>query len=242
MYLKEIEKKLRAKIPKSAQTSYFDPESYMGTQYPMLGLDVPIQRKIFKEGYSFSTLPPREQLKIWDLVWKEAQIFEVLTQAAFFPEKHSGKLDTNVLWPVISSWIKKVDNWGHSDMLSSCFYKMMMVEKKMIFSQLKKWNVSKNPWERRQSVVTLAMYHRKNKEIGFTPCIQLVENLLNDEDYFVQKGVGWSLREIGTKYSSETWKFLKKNVQQISPTAFSASVEKISVEKKEELKLLRKKR
>ncbi len=242
MYVEEIEKKLMISIPKGNKESYFDPESYMGTRYPMLGLAVPLQREIFKQGYSFSSLPLADQLKIWDNVWKKAKVFEVLTQAAFFPEKFINKFKTQDLWPVLKTWVERVDNWGHSDMLSAMFAKMLVKDKNLLLPQLKKWNSSINPWDRRQSIVPLAMYHRRNQSIGFKESIGLVENLLLDEDYFVQKGVGWSLREMGVQYPEDTWKFLKKNAKKISAAAFSASVEKITNDKKEELKAVRKKK
>ena len=241
MYLQEVEKTLQKAVPRGKKASYFDPETYMNTSTLMLGLTVPQQREVFKKGYSFSTLSMEDQLKIWNQVWQQATTFEVLTQAVFFPEKYAGKFDTAYLFGIMKKWIKKVDNWGHSDMLSSIFAKMLVKEPKVIFDQLEKWNSSKNPWERRQSIVPLAMYHRRNQAIGFKPCIQLVENLLGDDDYYVQKGVGWALREIGTQYPEETWKFLQKHVYSISSIAFTASVEKISKERKELLKDRRKK-
>jgi 3-methyladenine DNA glycosylase AlkD len=241
MYLKEVENYLKKRTPKNPKGSYFDPQSYMGTKIQMLGLTVPLQREIFKKGYSFSGEPWEVQLKIWDEIWNNTQIFEVMTQAAFFPEKYVKKIGGRTTLDLLKSWIKRVDNWGHSDMFSSIIAKILVTDEALVFSQLKKWNVSKNPWERRQSIVTLAMYHRKNNHLSFKEVITLVENLVHDDHYFVQKGVGWSLREIGTQYPNETWKFLNKHIHHISSIAFTASVEKIDPDKKETLKQLRKK-
>jgi 3-methyladenine DNA glycosylase AlkD len=208
----------------------------------MLGLDVPLQREIFKKGYSFSNQPLDAQLKIWDEIWKSTEIFEVMTQAAFFPEKHIKKLGGPKTFELLKSWIKRVDNWGHSDMFSSIISKILVTDEQLVFSQLKKWNTSKNPWENRQSIVPLAMYHRRNNNLPFKEVIGLVENLMHHHHYYVQKGVGWSLREIGTQYPEETWKFLNKHILNISAIAFTASVEKIPADKKEKLKQLRKKK
>jgi len=239
--LKEVEQILRRNSPKQKKQTYFEPESYMGTGFFMLGLNVPKQREIFKKGYSFSSLSLEEQLIIWDKIWADTEIFEVLTQAMFFTEKYVNKFDPKILFSILKKWIKKVDNWGHSDLMSAIIAKMLVKEADLVLPQLKKWNVSKNPWERRQSIVSLAMYHRRNKNLDFKMVIGMVKNLLEDDHYFVQKGVGWSLREIGTQYPAEMWKFLNENVHQISSIAFSASVEKIATDKKEKLKALRKK-
>jgi 3-methyladenine DNA glycosylase AlkD len=242
MYLKEVEDTLKKHAPSVKVQTYFEPESYMGTGFLMLGLRVPFQREIFKTGFSFSNRSLEEQLEIWDQVWSKTIIFEALTQAAFFPEKNVKKLGGKKTFDLLKNWIKKVDNWGHSDLFSAVIAKILVTEQDMVFTQLNKWNASKNPWQRRQSIVPLAMYHRKNKNIPFKQVIGLVEALINDEDYYVQKGVGWSLREIGTQYPTETWKFLRTHINSISAIAFPASVEKIDPKKKETLKELRKKK
>jgi 3-methyladenine DNA glycosylase AlkD len=242
MYLREVEELLKSSAPKTKTPTYFEPESYMGTGFFILGLPVPQQRNIFKKGYSFSKEPLMVQLKIWDKIWEETKMFEALTQAAFFPEKHWKKLGSVQTFKTLKSWIKKVDNWGHSDLFSSIIAKILVTDEQMVFNQLIKWNASKNPWERRQSIVPLAMYHRRNKHIPFKQVISLVENLIHDDHYYVQKGVGWSLREIGTQYPEETWKFMNKYVRDISAIAFTASVEKLSTHQKEKLKQLRKKK
>jgi len=72
--------------------------------------------------------------------------------------------------------------------------------------------------------------------------IPLVENLLSDPDYFVQKGVGWTLRELYLAYPSETFKFMTGHFAQITLTAFAAASEKLKPAEKEKLKALRKKK
>jgi 3-methyladenine DNA glycosylase AlkD len=70
--------------------------------------------------------------------------------------------------------------------------------------------------------------------------LPLVEKLLDDEHYFVQKGVGWTLRELSVIYHDVTWQFLIKHHTRISGAAFTAAAEKLSPAKKEKLKDLRK--
>lgn len=70
--------------------------------------------------------------------------------------------------------------------------------------------------------------------------IDMIESLLDDSDYYVQKGVGWALRELWQLDMKTTTKFLNKNIARISPIAFTAAIEKIPIEEKEVLKKLRK--
>ena len=60
------------------------------------------------------------------------------------------------------------------------------------------------------------------------------------DDYYVQKGVGWALRELHTVYPRETLPFIQLHLKNISPIAFTIAIEKMSLKEKEKLKLLRK--
>jgi 3-methyladenine DNA glycosylase AlkD len=76
--------------------------------------------------------------------------------------------------------------------------------------------------------------------LPFANLTAMVIPLLKDEDYFVQKGVGWTLREMGNVYPVETLALLTENIVIISPIAFTAAIEKLSPDTKEQLKQLRK--
>lgn len=223
----EVEKKLCALAPKTKQTAYADLQSYIGTQYEMLGMTMPQQRAIMKEGYSFSKLPPAEQLKIWDTVWKETQLFEALSQAALFAEKYIMKLEPAIAWKVLKTWVKRVDNWAHSDVLSGCYAKLL-AQDRSLFAQVEKWNHSSHAWERRQSVVIMACYYRRYRDIPFNAAEKLVLGVIGDKDYFVQKGTGWLLREAGRQFPHEQLRFLQEYCTRLAAPAFATSVEKIS--------------
>jgi 3-methyladenine DNA glycosylase AlkD len=242
MYIHEVESILKKAAPTKVTKKHFDPQKYMGTQFQMLGIAAPRQREIFKTGFSFSQVNLADQLYIWDDIWKNAQLFEVLNQALFFAEKNVNKINGRELMAVLETWLEKVDNWGHSDLLSAIFTKILIKDPDLVFPKLKAWNQAPRPWYNRQSIVPLAMYYRSNALVPFTKSIMFIKNLLTHEDYFVQKGVGWSLREIGTKYPQETWDFLNKNIHQISSTAFSATIEKLTPTEKEKLKTMRRKK
>jgi hypothetical protein len=138
------------------------------------------------------------------------------------------------------TFLPKIDNWAHSDFLSSIIGRNIMYDEKEIYKDLKALNNSNNLWERRASLVPL-IYHLKSKKNSLleTDFIDLINPLIADKEYFVQKGVGWLLREFGQKYPNELLAFLFKNAHQISSIAFSSATEKIGVNDKEQLKKIR---
>lgn len=240
-YISEIINRLIEKKPYDKVSGHTDLKSYIGTQYEVIGLSVPMQRSLLKTGYSFGALSLQKQLSIWDAIWKNTDVYEVLSQCIYFIEKNWFKLDLKEVWKTVRSWVKKIDNWAHSDGLSDIYAHLMERMPEEIYSQYQQWNKSDNPWERRQSLVGMLLYSKKRKTL--LPAVKLlnmVEPLIADKDYFVQKGLGWALREVGNIYPEEAMVFLSKNCTILSSVAFATATEKISPEIKNALKAQRK--
>ena len=229
------------KKPYDKVSGHADLKSYIGTEYEVIGLTVPMQRSILKIGYTFSTLSLKDQLLVWDAIWKNADVYEVLSQCIYFIERNWSKLDVNDVWKIVKSWVKKIDNWAHSDGLSAIYARLMEKMPEEIYRQYGLWNKSENPWERRQSLVGMLLYSKKRKTLlPASKLLDMVEPLIADKDYFVQKGLGWALREIGNIYPEETMAFLNKCCTILHPAAFTTAVEKINPDVKNTLKLQRK--
>lgn len=241
IYLKQVEDSIHAADKKWVSKDVPFLKKYIGTQYDMKGLSIPGVRSIFKSAFSFSQYPLPEQIKIWGEIWHNSNLHEALSLAIFFWEKNINSTDPVIAWNELKTWTGKIDNWAHSDGLSGLYSTLLEIKPGIVLPQLQKWNRSKNPWERRQSVVSLMHYHRlRGKVLPYSTLIKLVEPLLEDEDYYVQKGVGWALREISNAYHKQTLSFMKKNYKKITGVAFAAAAEKLSPAEKEELKRLRK--
>lgn len=175
-----------------------------------------------KKGFSFSELPVEEQILVWDKVWKSSASFWLKIQAFFYCESLLKKPDKLILiWSTIKHWQDYVDNWGTCDCLSKIYSKILEEDSTLVLPALKEWNRSKNPWKRRQSIVSLLYYHSVRKKfLSYDVIIEMVGNLINDSDYYVQKGIGWTLRELYRTYPDKTLVYLFENSNQLSSTAF----------------------
>lgn len=202
----------------------------------------PLHRKLFKKGYSFSVLSPQEQLRIWEYIWKNSSDFWVGAHAFLYLEsKMKDKEFLRQSWKTIKHWQKAADNWGLCDGMSKIYTKILEVIPDEVLPQLEKWNKSKNLWDRRQSVVSLLYLSRTKKVVlPFDTIIRFIDRLLDDKEYYVQKGVGWALKELYQVYPKKTLKYLEKNIKRISAIAFSPATEKLEKEDKEILKNRRK--
>ena len=203
--------------------------------------NIPTHRQASKHPYAFSALPFKTQLEVWDELWRTTDDFWVRLHAFFFLERHIKK-ETELLamWPVIVKWQQQVDDWGLCDALAKIYTKILEVLPGPVYKQLREWNTSKNLWKRRQSVVSLLYFSRTKKTfLLFEDIMQLIAPLVPDKEYYVQKGVGWALRECHTVYPRQTLAWLSSNIKLVSSIAFTISIEKIGADIKNKLKVAR---
>jgi len=203
---------------------------------------VPKHRTESKRRYSFSGFPFADQLAIWDELWRTETNFWIRLHAYFFLERHCNKeVYLKEMWPVIVHWQNQVDDWGLCDALAKIYTKILVVEPQKVYEQLKAWNTDKDLWKRRQSVVSLLYYSStKKSHPTFDQVKQLLVPLLADKEYYVQKGVGWTLRELRNVYPTETIAWLKQDIRLISPIAFTIAIEKLDKVNIDQLKAIRK--
>jgi 3-methyladenine DNA glycosylase AlkD len=204
--------------------------------------NVPAHRKASRRPYSFAGGSFGEQLRVWDHIWNHTRSFWVRVHATFFLERHMKKREYLAeMWPVIVKWQDSVDDWGLCDALAKIYTKVLVVLPVEVYRVLRQWNSDADLWKRRQSVVSLLYYSRTKKEYLPFPKIEaLITALLKDKEYYVQKGVGWALRELRNVYPEKAEAYLTRHVRDISPIAFTIAIEKMAETKKKALKALRK--
>ena len=221
---------------KAAERAYF-----MKATMPMFGLPVPRQRALLRKGYSFSHLSFEEQLPIWSCVWFEAEHHETKMQAGFFVEKPKADVDLEWLWGEIAPWVSSVNCWDQSDTLSNIYARINERHPELVVPTLLRWNVSDNPWERRQSLVALFCYSRFRQHFPDPELVfALIAARLEDQDYYVQKGLGWTLREAYHVWPQKVLAFLDRHIVTLAPAAWQAATEKLDTSIKQQLKAKRK--
>ncbi len=240
---KEIQKKILSSKYNFSECKIVKLKKYFSTNLKVYALPVPMQRKLLWEGYSWSEKSFNYQLEVWDEVWNQGESIEELSQALFWLQSIQNDNQLFKSWYKTYKWVNRVDNWVHSDNLSHSYSRCLEVEQSAVYSKLVYWSKSANSWKRRQSVVSLFFYSRLRKKFLKTDKIfPLLNILIEDDNYFVQKGIGWCLREAYNVYPEKTFKFIEKNIKKISTIAFSSSTEKITKKKKNYLKKIRRKK
>ena len=203
---------------------------------------VPLQRKAFKQGFSFSQLAFEQQLDIWNYIFYKTEDYRTEMFCIYFLE-YQIKERKRMLnaWPVIKHWQDKISRWETSDAIAKVYAQLVEYKAQLILPTYKKWNSSKNEWHRRQSIVGLIYYASSRKKyLPFNTITKLIIPLLDDNAHYVQRGIGWTLKELGKLYPKEQEIFVFDHATKIAPIAYSAGTEKWDKSKREKLKEIRK--
>lgn len=241
-HLKEVDDVV-ARLGRESKPQRWLAKNYVGAGRSTIefrDIRLPELRNAYKKGFSFSKNPRVEQWPFWDHVMRTSNVFETMLFPYFFAEK--AKIDElHAHRKIVVGWLDRVDNWAHSDSLSSILVRLVEHDPKFMLPYIEKWSRSKNPWARRQSLVSLLYYSRgRQKVLPLKTILGLIDRQMDHTDYYVQKGVGWALRECYNVYPEETFAFLKDRVRTLSPGAWQAATEKLSGVRKSQLKSLRK--
>ncbi|MBI2475613.1 DNA alkylation repair protein [Candidatus Uhrbacteria bacterium] len=234
-FLLEVEREIRKLADKNykASNDRFNIPRSVGVSSEKL-------KERLKTGFSFSKLPDVEQWKIWNFIMRNSRLHETQMSALRFAENRIETIGKQE-WNYLRGWVDFIDNWAHSDVLSKVYSFLFERHPDLIITTLKKWNKSKNPWKERASIVSLIYYASpKRKAPPVKLILEMIEPLIQVKDKYVQKGIGWTLRESYNLYPKETLEFISAYVKKLSADAFSYSTEKLNKQTKSELKTMRK--
>jgi 3-methyladenine DNA glycosylase AlkD len=200
-----------------------------GSSMKHLGIPFPALRKRVKEGFSFYDLRADKVLAIWDRLWQTSPYGDVLFSALEYCAPLVRKDVSPALWPVVRRWPGRVDNWCHSDGLSSLYSWILAGDPDAVYPQLVKWNHAEDLWLRRISLVSLIHYSGKNAVfVPLDRALPLVTTCLQDDREYVQKAVGWVLREIGNAYPDEIRDYIEEHIAMLSTVALRRAIERRS--------------
>lgn len=184
-------------------------------------------------------LSVEDQFEIFAYCFHTSEIFEVLTYVLM----QLDLIEVDFLFSRKEDVVKlsyDVEHWIHSDLLSKIYAKLVDYKKSFLHF-LGEFTINGNSWQKRLSLTSLLYYASQRKNIlQFELVIQKVKMLLSENDYYVQKGLGWTLKELYILYPEETLEFLEIYIKDISADAFGAATEKLPLDTKEKLKEIRK--
>ncbi|MCO7225992.1 DNA alkylation repair protein [Pleionea sp. CnH1-48] len=185
---------------------------------------------------SHSELSPEEVLAITEATLKQAEYHEEVMVAFGLVTKYVKKHYDDSLLERFEFWLEHyASNWAQTDDLCMKTIYQFMLSRPHLIEQVQRWGHSKVSWCRRGNcVVWVKFINRKigktvyvlDKKLIFKQC----DLLLEDEDEFVQKGVGWLLKVTAAHHESDVIKYIKKNASKMTRGTLRYAIEKMDKE------------
>jgi|LGOV01.1.fsa_nt_gb 3-methyladenine DNA glycosylase AlkD len=187
---------------------------YMRNNFKFLGINATERRKIskkfIKEYGDFEIVNIKEDIvDIWNLEEREFQYIYL-----DFLKKKKKYLTVNDLL-IIEYIITNKSWWDTVDMIASHLVgEIFKNNKDVIDKYQKKWQESGNIWLQRALIIYQLNYKENtDKERLF----QIIRNNLNTNEFFIDKAIGWALRQYSKTNKEEVIKFIKNtNLSKLS--------------------------
>ncbi|MBK8617359.1 MAG: DNA alkylation repair protein [Anaerolineales bacterium] len=181
-------------------------KKYMRDQFEYLGIKSPQGAVLMRTFIKEHGLPPLDQLDeivrdLWALPQREFQ-YAAMTLMSKFEKKVEPEFITTIEYLITTkSWWDTVDLLaGHA--VGSHFKRFPDVREKY----LKKWRKSDNFWLRRTTLLFQLGY---KKETDFDLLCELVRENLGSDEFFINKAIGWALRQYAHTNPAPVKKFVK---------------------------------
>lgn len=211
------------KTPRTPPT--IDLRSYVGSPVPVLGLSVPQLRRILKDFWrAHRDLDERSVNALARSLWP-GDTFEEKVVAIGLLSQYERILGDDS-WALADGWVDEATGWGLSDSLAAGPVAGMVRAKAARFREILRWTRATNIWRRRASTYAL---HRYVRARDLDRPFQLLEKLLRDDEFWVQRAVGTWLRECWKIDPKRTETFLLSQIRRgLPPIVVSVATERAS--------------
>jgi 3-methyladenine DNA glycosylase AlkD len=180
----------------------------MRNQFEYFGMEAKLWRHIVKTHIKTKPAPAYSELppiitELWQLPQREYQYAAVEIMAAQKKLWQPDIIELIEYCIVHKSWWDTVDHIASE--LTGDYFNLFPEQVKPVTSR---WNKSLNIWLQRSSIMFQKFY---KKETDTALLSAYILNLANSNEFFVQKAIGWALREYGKTDPGWVKKFVGAN-------------------------------
>ncbi|MGI0148607.1 MAG: DNA alkylation repair protein [Thermoplasmata archaeon] len=207
-------------------------QAYVGSPYPVLGLSTQTTRSMLHEFRSMNrTFSSREVNGLARALWSgptfDEKAFAIALLDAYL------KILDDASWKIADRWVDEALGWALSDSLAAGPIAAMVRPKPGRYQEVLRWTKSPHFWRRRAA--TYAMHDFVLAGELEKP-FQLLEKLLYDDEFWVQRAVGTWLRESWKKDRRTTEAFLRKHVRGLPKVVITVATERAPKAFRDELR------
>lgn len=195
-------------------------KAYHKTNRDVLAVKVPLLSDIAKEIREQVTL--EERLEICQGLW-ESNIHEARILAAKMLEQARIRPEDDGAWELIKSWVPDFDGWAIADHVSKAGEKRLVADPSRI-DDLEAWTTSDHMWTKRAALVMTLPWTKikfpKDEDIAIRErVLGWAAGYVEDRDWFIQKAIGWWLRDLSKRDPERVRAFIDEHGQDMKAFA-----------------------
>jgi len=207
-------------------------QKYLGSPYPVLGLSSPQMKGIISVFVrAHRGLDATAVNALADSLWR-GRVTEEKVAGISILARYRRKWD-DASWRMADRWIDDAVGWGLCDALGYGPIADMVYAEPSHFPEVLRWTRSKNFWRRRIATYALRAFVRAGE---LDKPFALLERLLYDPEFWVQRAVGTWLRECWKKDERRTAAFLRKHARGLPPVTITVATERATKTFRDELR------
>jgi len=181
-------------------------KKYMRNQFEYLGIKTPARVALQKEFIEEHGLPPLDGLdtivrELWSLPQREFQYLATSLIGKMEKQLSEDFITTLEYLITHKSWWDTVDTIA-GNTVGVMFKRFPKIKAKY----LKKWRKSDNFWLRRTTLLFQLGY---KEETDFDLLCELIKENLGSDEFFINKAIGWALRQYAWTNPAPVKKFVK---------------------------------
>jgi 3-methyladenine DNA glycosylase AlkD len=205
-------------------------QHFFKDEITLYGVKTAVVRRIAKRHWNEVKLFSKAQIFSLSEELFKSDYTEEAFVASFWLENLAEQLEPSDL-KVLKKWIVQyINNWAKCDTLCNHTVGGLIEKHPESVNELKSWAKSENRWLKRAAAVSLIIPAKKGKFLQ--DIFEISDLLLSAEDYMVQKGYGWLLKEASRKHTKEVWNYVQKNKKTMPRIALRYAIELIPKETK----------
>ena len=182
-------------------------KKYMRGKFDYLGIKTPQRRALIKDFFAAYGPPPMDELeellqRLWAMTYREYQY-----TAIGFLDRRKRYLTAEMI-PLLEQLITTKSWWDTVDGLAANQVGHVLARfPEMRDEFIGRWRREENFWLRR---TTLLFQLRYKDETDEALLFALISENLDDKEFFIQKAIGWSLREYSKSNPEAVQQFVAK--------------------------------
>lgn len=188
-------------------------QAYMKDHFPFLGIKSPLRKSLQKEFLKAvvgkdKIVPRSVILELWQLPEREYQYvaIDLMTKYARY-----GPADYIDLY---ESLIQQKSWWESVDMICNSVWKHFLVHPSQRIPYTERWVTSDNMWLQRSALIfQLKAKQDTDWQMLQDYCLLLCES----DEFFIQKAIGWALRQYSKHAPTEVREFLTRHGERLAP-------------------------